>query len=100
MAEANKTFTWRKKPVEIEAFRLKELHFFVSNFKDAPKWFWDAVMSEKVEMLQKIDSFCLIKTLEGTMKADIGDWIIRGIKGELYPCKNDIFEATYEKVDA
>lgn len=37
-----------------------------------------------------------IKTLEGTMTAFIGDWIIRGIKGEFYPCKPDIFEATYE----
>ena len=39
-----------------------------------------------------------IETLEGTMKADKGDWIIRGIKGELYPCKPDVFEMTYEKV--
>lgn len=37
-----------------------------------------------------------IKTLEGTMRADIGDYIIRGVKGEFYPCKPDIFEATYE----
>lgn len=37
-----------------------------------------------------------IVTLEGVMRADVGDWIIRGIKGELYPCKPDIFEATYE----
>ena len=40
----------------------------------------------------------LIHTLEGTMRADLGDWIIRGVKGELYPCKPDIFEATYEAV--
>lgn len=39
-----------------------------------------------------------IDTLEGTMRADLGDWIIRGIKGEFYPCKPDIFEATYEAV--
>jgi hypothetical protein len=37
-----------------------------------------------------------IETLEGTMHADIGDWIITGIRGERYPCKPDIFEATYE----
>lgn len=41
----------------------------------------------------------LIKTLEGEMMADPGDWIIKGIKGELYPCKPDIFAATYEPVD-
>jgi hypothetical protein len=40
----------------------------------------------------------LIKTLEGTMEARPGDWIIRGVKGELYPCKPDIFAATYEPV--
>lgn len=40
-----------------------------------------------------------IETLEGFMTADFGDWIIKGIKGEFYPCKPDIFEATYEKVD-
>ena len=40
-----------------------------------------------------------IETLEGTMFADAGDWIIRGVQGEFYPCKSDIFEATYERVD-
>ena len=40
-----------------------------------------------------------IKTLEGTMKASKGDWIIKGVQGEFYPCKPDIFEATYEKVE-
>ena len=40
-----------------------------------------------------------IETLEGVMKADKGDWIIKGVKGELYPCKSDVFEMTYEKVD-
>ena len=39
-----------------------------------------------------------IPTLEGTMTASMNDWIIRGVKGELYPCKPDIFEATYEAV--
>ena len=42
------------------------------------------------------DGSMLIKTLEGEMCAQPGDWIIRGIKGELYPCKPDIFAATYE----
>ena len=37
-----------------------------------------------------------IKTLEGEMRADFNDWIIQGVKGEFYPCKPDIFEATYE----
>ncbi|QDX94338.1 hypothetical protein EEL31_08835 [Brevibacillus laterosporus] len=41
----------------------------------------------------------VIETLEGKMRAEIGDWIITGIKGEKYPCKPDIFEATYELVE-
>ena len=40
----------------------------------------------------------LIHTLEGVMRANFGDWIIRGVKGEFYPCKPEIFEATYEPV--
>ena len=40
-----------------------------------------------------------IKTLEGVMRADPGDWIITGVKGERYPCKPDIFAATYEPAD-
>lgn len=40
-----------------------------------------------------------IETLEGTMRADDGDWIIKGVKGEFYPCKPGIFAATYEAVD-
>ena len=39
-----------------------------------------------------------IETLEGVMKANKGDWIIRGVKGELYPCKPDVFDMTYKKV--
>ncbi len=41
-----------------------------------------------------------IQTLEGTMLANPGDWIIKGVKGEFYPCKPDIFAATYEPVEA
>lgn len=41
----------------------------------------------------------VIRTLEGEMRADVGDYIIRGVKGELYPCKPDIFEATYDAAD-
>ena len=41
-----------------------------------------------------------IDTLEGTMTAAIGDWIIKGVKGEIYPCKSEIFEMTYEPADS
>lgn len=45
------------------------------------------------------DEEVFIKTLEGTMKANKGDWIIKGVNGEIYPCKPDIFEKTYVKED-
>jgi hypothetical protein len=41
----------------------------------------------------------IISTLEGDLRASPGDWIIRGVKGEFYPCKPDIFAATYEPVE-
>jgi len=44
------------------------------------------------------DDHMAIKTLEGIMRVDIGDWIIKGVRGEFYPCKPDIFELTYEPV--
>lgn len=47
----------------------------------------------------KTDKELIIHTLEGDMKASIGDYIITGVKGEQYPCKPDIFEATYESAD-
>ena len=39
-----------------------------------------------------------VKTLEGTMTGDVGDWLIKGVNGEFYPCKDDIFKKTYERV--
>ena len=45
------------------------------------------------------DKELIIHTLEGDMKANPGDWIVTGIKGEQYPCKQEIFEKTYEKID-
>jgi hypothetical protein len=90
---------FRKKPVVIDAFQVPPpcndgnigdhgtlaatLHFMAPD----AKW---VVANGKGE----ID----IETLEGTMRASNGDWIIRGVKGELYPCKPDIFAATYEQV--
>lgn len=47
----------------------------------------------------KTDRTIYIETLEGTMEARPGDWIIRGVNGELYPCKPDVFEKTYEIID-
>ena len=79
---------YRKRPIEIEAFRWQP--DIPGRYADLPHWL---IMSNY--SLGPNDSL-LIRTLEGTMRADPGDWIIRGVKGELYPCKPDIFEATYE----
>ena len=87
---------YRKKPVVIDAFQLNERGLVGEN------WFWDAV-SENIIITHDFGKFhpgaawCEIKTLEGTMVAKAGDYIIRGVNGEIYPCKCDIFEKTYEK---
>lgn len=83
---------FRKKPVVIDAYQ------FTQN-TDAknprPDWLSDAVTANIVKTFPMVAH---IETLEGTMRCDIGDWIICGVKGELYPCKPDIFAATYEPV--
>ena len=79
---------YRKKPVVIEA-----IQFTGTNWGEIHRWIRDMADISTV-----IDGIA-IKTLEGRMVADVGDWIIRGLKGEFYPCKPDIFDATYEPVD-
>lgn len=80
---------YRKKPVVIETFQWTG----DANQIDDPVWIVEAIKTGKVivgkDLLQ-------IETLEGVMEAKPGDWIIQGVKGEIYPCKPDIFEATYE----
>lgn len=88
-------FQWRKKPVIIEAYQLPEK----LTLRGAPSWFNEATNNGTIRHFA-FDGYALISTLEGEMRADAGDWIIRGIKGELYPCKPDIFAATYEPADA
>jgi len=63
-----------------------------------PPWLVDA-FGETVADIDGYPNALMISTLEGVMQADPGDWIIQGIKGELYPCKPDIFEQTYEPVE-
>ena len=89
---------YRKKPVVIEAFQLN------SRGLVGEDWFWDAVTKKDIitHYFGKFHSegaWCEIKTLEGTMIAKTGDYIIRGVNGEIYPCRADIFEKTYESVE-
>ena len=89
---------FRKKPVVIEAIQwngsnLREVIDFTGLHHSAEKWSW-----EEYEQVVKTDGLKIF-TLEGKMNADINDFIIKGVKGEFYPCKPEIFEATYEKAD-
>ena len=89
---------FRKKPVIIEAFKFKENFMQIgANCEGVPDWGISAY-DDEIIYFDKHDN-CFIKTLEGDMKVSVGDYIIRGIRGELYPCKPDIFEATYELVN-
>ncbi|HSX77260.1 MAG TPA: hypothetical protein VLQ80_01620 [Candidatus Saccharimonadia bacterium] len=88
---------WRKKPVVIEAVHFTpELALQWLN-KEAPVPFGLTVSGSWHPTDRKLYSALIgIDTLEGKMTARLGDWIIKGVKGELYPCKPEIFEATYE----
>jgi len=91
---------FRKKPVIIEAFQLT--YEMAKGREEVPEWFYSATDKEEVKVFvtDKINDsqYCEIKTLEGTMRADAKDFIIKGINGEIYPCKPEIFEKTYEEV--
>ena len=94
---------YRKKPVEIEAiqysgFNLAEVLEFTGRHSRFDEWFSD-IEDYRAHVLRNGNIFKVF-TLEGTMKAKPGDWIIRGVNGEHYPCKPDIFEKTYEVCDA
>jgi hypothetical protein len=82
---------YRKKPVVIEAVQLENLE--IPNLMAIQQFVGLGKDIFKVE-----SDGLIIKTLEGDMKASIGDFIIKGVQGEFYPCKPDIFEKTYEKV--
>lgn len=89
--------TYRKKPVIVQAFKFTgELN------QDVPEWFRNAELQNIATRFFSSDGVtegaCHIKTLEGEIIANIGDFIIKGVAGELYPCKPNIFEQTYEQV--
>ena len=82
---------YRKKPVVVEAIQLEDLEVYTLMSIQHLVGLGKDIFEVKGDGL-------IIKTLEGDMRASIGDWIIKGVQGELYPCKPDIFEKTYEKV--
>ncbi len=100
---------YRKKPVVIEAFQMTKKRRWDKS--EWPKWLHEAWQKEPSEGALWTDPgqplgpdrkrLCelVCGTLEGVHRITWDDWIIKGVKGELYPCKPDIFEATYEAVD-
>jgi len=88
---------YRKKPVVIEAKQLtdnsfQEIYNWISESGYVKEWCWDSDDT----MMPPIERFMKIKTFEGFITASEFDWVIKGVKGEFYPCKPDIFEMTYE----
>ena len=86
---------YQKKPVIIEAMKVEKGYPISQTFMKAIQngTIKKYVAGETGEFL-----YYEIETLEGTMQASLGDYIICGVKGEFYPCKPDIFEMTYEQV--
>lgn len=85
---------YRKKPVVIDAERTSVLlHGAKDDWGALPDWFVKAYENGVLVLLAKSVQ---IKTLEGTMTSEKDDWVIRGVQGEIYSCKPDIFEQTYE----
>ncbi|AGO49530.1 hypothetical protein Phi4:1_gp117 [Cellulophaga phage phi4:1] len=84
---------FRKKPVVIDAIK------FTRNTFDEVKAFTEG-QAHTLSIERSINGkcTCVIPTLEGPMTASENDWIIKGVSGEFYPCKPDIFEKTYEEV--
>lgn len=85
---------YRKKPVIVEAIKFEDTSDRIMEIQH----FMDG-RTIRVNYANPDKPFIPIETLEGTMKAQVGDYIIKGVNGEFYPCKPDIFEKTYERVN-
>lgn len=90
MAEVKR---YRKKPVEIEA-----VQFDGDNRRQVLSFIYPTMSEDGLRGAEVMALPIVIPTLEGDMNVSVGDWVIRGIKGEYYPCKPDIFEASYDVV--
>lgn len=88
--------TFRKKPVEIQAIHLVDTK---ESATEVAAWCGGHYSPDSNPDGSDEMHFVVIPTLEGSMLASPGDWVIQGIKGEFYPCKPDIFDATYESVE-
>ncbi len=81
---------YRRKPIVIDAEQLTE-----GNLENLENWCGGSIKGTRLHRSERVID---VQTLAGEVRVNIGDWIICGIRGEFYPCKPDIFKATYEKV--
>lgn len=93
---------YTKKPVTIEAVRVQAadyngFSFDGDPFSEIPEWIRVAMAQDVVVPVAQDTDYAVfdVRTIEGVMRAQPGDWIIRGVEGELYPCKDSVFQATY-----
>lgn len=90
---------FRKKPVVVYAIKFETNNESDDkNMNEIVKWVNQGKMENDILHAWHNGTNIFIRTLEGNMIAQCGDWIIRGVSGEFYPCKPDIFEKTYEAV--
>ena len=81
-----------KKPIEVEA-----VYYSMLGFQESPEWLEKAIKDGKV-VEHMFKHYFDVVTLEGIMRGSVGNYIIRGVEGELYPCDGNIFEKTYDRV--
>jgi hypothetical protein len=98
--------SYRKRPLVIEAVRVLATafdgtKFDGSPFTEIPDWLGEALKSGKVRIAKASFSYAIwtVHTPEGAMTARPGDWIVRGIRGELYPCEPGVFAESYEAAE-
>lgn len=82
-----------KKPIEVEVYQWN------GDFLEAPEWIKDALRNKIIIDDRSVKDKIIIVTLEGNHICSLHDYIIKGVNGELYPCKPDIFEKTYDIVE-
>jgi len=98
MIDQNQLLRFTKKPVTIEAFQFTEAlrDAILFDGEPCPDGVFRGATTLHPPTRKVWGAHFYVKTLEGPLNISVGDWIIKGIKGEHYPCKPDIFAATYE----
>lgn len=91
----------RKNPVEVEAIQFIKIEGSVLTFAENSDWLMNAIGTPAGQegSIWAEGNYAMIGTLESPHEASVGDWIMRGVKGELYPCKPDIFEISYTRIE-